>query len=77
MSGRHDPTQITIFPLDKADIRTKVKAISTSHMVEDWAWGLEPYRRCRMAPFVSTKIELNLSLPISGIFYVGLPTSPS
>ena len=53
MSGRWDPTRTTTFPMNKADIRTKVKSISSSLMEENWEWGLEPYRRSRMAPFVS------------------------
>ena len=48
--------------MNKVDIMVKVKSISTSLMVEDWEWGLEPYRRSKMAPFVNSNTILFLYL---------------
>ena len=53
MSGRWDPTRTTTFLMHKADVVAKVRSISTSLMSEDWEWGMEPYQRSNMAPFIS------------------------
>ena len=66
---------MTTFAMNKADIRTKVKSISTSQMEENWEWGLEPYGRSRMAPFVSW--PNTLLLLASDMLFVGLPTHTS
>jgi hypothetical protein len=50
MSGRLDPTRITIFKLSKRDVLAKVKAIAKTQMSADWKWGLKPFFARTLCP---------------------------
>ena len=54
MSGRYDPTRVSIFTLTQAQVYRRVQAIAQAEMDEDWTWGLRPYSRSRPPPQVSS-----------------------
>ena len=53
MSGPFDPTRTSMFELDKAKIRRRIKAIARTKMPEEWEWGKEPHSRSNLPPQVN------------------------
>lgn len=54
MSGLLDPTRVSTHDLTKAQVRRRVKAIAQTEMVDDWEWGVEPFKRSQLPPQVSS-----------------------
>lgn len=54
MSGLQDPTRVSPFPLTKAQIRRRVRAIAKTNMTSDkWEWGKKPWDRHNLPDHVS------------------------
>ena len=53
MSGRYDPTRVSSSRLNKAQVKSRVKAIAQIDMDDEWEWGVEPYDRNNLPPNVS------------------------
>ena len=54
MSGRYDPTRVSIFTLTQEQVYRRVQAIAQAEMdPATWAWGMKPHTRSRPPPQVS------------------------
>ena len=57
MKGRLDPTRLSRHVLTKEDVMKRVRAIANSKIPADWEWKVEPFRRRKPAPLVSSRVN--------------------